>query len=67
MEKLEITGAVTPPKGKGLDVVKEFEDSKQKRSASFVVVGKFAKGILFPPYQTTTNPTEDMWMPERAL
>jgi hypothetical protein len=27
------------PKSKKLDVVKEFEDNKNKRSASFVVVG----------------------------
>lgn len=29
-----------PPKSKGLDVLKEFEASKGKRSVSFVVVGK---------------------------
>lgn len=28
-----------PPKSKGLDVVKEFENSTNKRSISFVVVG----------------------------
>ena len=31
---------VPAPKSKGLDVVKEFEQSGAKRSASFVVVGK---------------------------
>ncbi|KAM0426800.1 hypothetical protein ACHAPT_008116 [Fusarium lateritium] len=30
-----------PPKSKGLDVLKEFENSVNKRSISFVVVGKF--------------------------
>lgn len=29
-----------PPKSKGLDVIKEFETSKVKKSISFVVVGK---------------------------
>jgi elongation factor 1 alpha-like protein len=31
---------IPPPKSKGLDVVKEFENSDSKRSASFVVVGR---------------------------
>jgi elongation factor 1 alpha-like protein len=31
---------IPPPKSKGLDVVKEFENSNAKRSVSFVVVGK---------------------------
>lgn len=31
---------IPAPKSKGLDVVKEFEQSGAKRSASFVVVGK---------------------------
>jgi elongation factor 1 alpha-like protein len=40
IHKLEISKPTTPPpKSKGLDVVKEFENSKNKRSASFVVVG----------------------------
>lgn len=30
---------VPPPKSKGLDVAKEFENSPSKRSVSFVVVG----------------------------
>lgn len=30
-----------PPKSKGLDVLKEFEQSASKKNASFVVVGKF--------------------------
>jgi elongation factor 1 alpha-like protein len=31
---------VPPPKSKGLDVIKEFENSSSKRSVSFVVVGE---------------------------
>lgn len=34
-----------PPKSKGLDVVKEFENSSSKRSVSFVVVGMYPSGF----------------------
>ncbi|KAH8722048.1 hypothetical protein BGZ61DRAFT_447903 [Ilyonectria robusta] len=40
---LEISDA-PPPKSKGLDVVKEFENSANKRSISFVVVGHVDAG-----------------------
>jgi elongation factor 1 alpha-like protein len=35
-----------PPKSKGLDVLKEYENSSNKRSISFVVVGKFTSLLL---------------------
>lgn len=35
-----------PPKSKGLDVLKEYENSSNKRSISFVVVGKFTSPLL---------------------
>jgi elongation factor 1 alpha-like protein len=41
VSSLKISDAPAP-KSKGLDVVKEFEQSGAKRSASFVVVGKCA-------------------------
>lgn len=31
-----------PPKSKGIDVIKEYEQSASKKHASFVVVGTFA-------------------------
>ncbi|KAH7312281.1 P-loop containing nucleoside triphosphate hydrolase protein [Stachybotrys elegans] len=43
MANLKISDA-PPPKSKGLDVLKEFEASKGKKSASFVVVGHVDAG-----------------------
>ena len=40
MSQINISDA-PPPKSKGIDVVKEFESSSSKRSASFVVVGVY--------------------------
>lgn len=42
LSNLKISDA-PPPKSKGLDVVKEFEQSSSKKSSSFVVVGMLSR------------------------
>ena len=45
VSKLKISD-IPPPKSKGLDVIKEFENNPGKRSASFVVVGKLRYPLI---------------------
>lgn len=66
MAKLEISD-VPPPKSKGLDVVKEFENSSSKRNASFVVVGKSTWLMQVSVLQYPDILKQGMLTPERAL
>lgn len=64
MRQLELDDSAAP-KNKKLDVLKEFGKSENKRSASFVVVGKIPSTNTL--VNTTTNVLQVTSMLERAL